>query len=74
MSDAKLVIFDLDGVLVDACEWHKDALNNALERVCNYKITEKDHKEVFNGIPTRIKLNILSERGIVDTKEHVLIN
>ena len=27
----KLVIFDMDGVLVDACEWHRIALNEALK-------------------------------------------
>ena len=26
----KLFIFDLDGVLVEACDWHRDALNEAL--------------------------------------------
>ena len=29
----KAVIFDLDGVLVEAKEWHKDALNQALESI-----------------------------------------
>ena len=26
----KLIIFDLDGVLVDACEWHYISLNKTL--------------------------------------------
>ena len=38
MKNLKLVIFDLDGVLVDACEWHQRALNEALMEVCNYSI------------------------------------
>ena len=27
----KAVLFDMDGVLIDATEWHYDALNEALE-------------------------------------------
>lgn len=34
----KLIIFDLDGVLVDACEWHRIALNLALKERCSYEI------------------------------------
>jgi len=55
----KLFIFDLDGVLVDACDWHRDALNEALLKVSNCVITEQEHIKVFNGIPTRKKLSIL---------------
>ena len=58
-SSKKLVIFDLDGVLVDACDWHRDALNEALLEVSNTSIEEKEHVSTFNGIPTRKKLEIL---------------
>lgn len=61
----KLIIFDMDGVLVDACEWHRIALNEALKEVCNYEITLEEHYSIFNGIPTRTKLSILNDRGIV---------
>jgi beta-phosphoglucomutase len=70
MSAIKMVIFDLDGVLVDACEWHKEALNSALEEVCNYKISEEDHTTTFNGIPTRVKLSILTEMGVLSHSMH----
>jgi len=69
----KLVIFDLDGVLVDACEWHRIALNEALNEVCGYKISEEDHYSTFNGIPTRVKLNKLSDMGIVKPEDHVSV-
>ena len=59
----KLVIFDMDGVLVDACEWHKDALNAALLELCNYKISEEEYYSVFNGLPTKTKLQKLSGQG-----------
>lgn len=70
----KLFIFDLDGVLVDACEWHKDALNEALIETVNYSITTEEHISTFNGIPTREKLKILSARGIVPTELHDTIS
>jgi HAD superfamily hydrolase (TIGR01509 family) len=70
----KLFIFDLDGVLVDACNWHRDALNEALLETCSYSITEEEHLSTFNGIPTREKLCILTKRGIVEAKDHQKIN
>lgn len=73
-EELKLVIFDMDGVLVDACEWHKDALNMALKEVCNYKISDDQHYSIFNGLPTSKKLEKLSEMGVVDPKHHEKIN
>jgi len=61
----KLVIFDLDGVLVDACEWHRVALNEALVECCDYSISMEDHNSVFNGIPTKVKLKKLVEMGAI---------
>lgn len=61
-----LIIFDMDGVLVDACEWHRTALNDALKEVCNYEISIQDHYNIFNGIPTKVKLKKLSEMGIIE--------
>lgn len=72
----KLVIFDMDGVLVDACDWHKDAFNQALEELCGYKISDEEHYAEFNGLPTKTKLAKLAEKGIVkeDKKLHKEIN
>jgi HAD superfamily hydrolase (TIGR01509 family) len=66
----KLVIFDLDGVLVDACEWHRIALNEALKEVCNYEISLSDHRSTFNGLPTKVKLEKLIEEGKIQQKDH----
>jgi beta-phosphoglucomutase len=63
----KLVIFDMDGVLVDACEWHRIALNEALQEICNYEISLEEHYNEFNGLPTRIKLNKLKEKNIIQS-------
>lgn len=61
----ELIIFDMDGVLIDACEWHRVALNEALKEVCNYEISLEEHYKEFNGIPTKIKLKKLADYGIV---------
>tara|TARA_A100001011_G_scaffold397512_1_gene498738 strand:- start:4388 stop:4990 length:603 start_codon:yes stop_codon:yes gene_type:complete len=60
-----MVIFDLDGVLVDACEWHRRALNEALYDECSYKISIDDHKSNFNGLPTKVKLDKLISMGLI---------
>jgi HAD superfamily hydrolase (TIGR01509 family) len=66
----KLVIFDLDGVLVDACEWHRAALNQALKEACDYEISLEDHYSTFNGIPTKVKLQKLTKMGILRESDH----
>jgi HAD superfamily hydrolase (TIGR01509 family) len=70
----KLVIFDMDGVLVDACGWHKDALNEALEEICGYVIPDQEHYSTFNGLPTRTKLHKLTEMGIIAADRHELVS
>ena len=65
-----LVIFDLDGVLVDACEWHRVALKKALKKVCNYEISLADHYSTFNGIPTKAKLNKLTDVNVLRPELH----
>tara|TARA_Y100000296_G_C5032852_1_gene185747 strand:+ start:44 stop:646 length:603 start_codon:yes stop_codon:yes gene_type:complete len=66
-----MFIFDLDGVLVDACDWHKDALNEALKQVCGYQISQEEHIKTFNGLPTKTKLQILSENNILHRDKHI---
>jgi len=61
----KAVLFDLDGVLVDACDWHYEALNRALKQVANYEISREDHNSNYNGLPTKRKLKRLSELGVI---------
>jgi beta-phosphoglucomutase len=61
----KAVLFDLDGVLVDACHWHYEALNRALKEVANYIISEEDHFATYNGLPTLTKLKILEDKHII---------
>ena len=46
------------------------ALNNALKEVCNYEISLEDHYKHFNGAPTKVKLNRLTEQGIISVEQH----
>jgi beta-phosphoglucomutase len=64
-TSIKAILFDLDGVLVDACDWHYHALNGALKKNCGITINRKDHEETFNGIPTKKKLEILEGRKLI---------
>lgn len=69
----KAVLFDMDGVLIDAKEWHFEALNQALT-VFGMEISRYDHLVTFDGLPTRKKLQMLTlERGL-PTGLHGLIN
>lgn len=65
----KLITFDMDGVLVDACEWHRVCLNLALKEISNYEISLEEHYTTFNGIPTKKKLQILESKGIINLKD-----
>ncbi len=67
------VIFDLDGVLIDATEWHYVALNRALT-LFGFSILRHEHLSVFNGLPTRKKLEILSVEKGLPSGLHDLIN
>ena len=53
------VLFDLDGVLVDACDWHYLSLNRALEEVVGFSISREEHTSTYNGLPTKVKLEML---------------
>ena len=59
----KLIAFDLDGVLIDAKDIHSDALNTALVEIDHkYVISESEHLSIFDGLPTRKKLQMLTDR------------
>ncbi|MEI6427147.1 MAG: HAD family phosphatase [Pseudanabaena sp. ELA607] len=73
MSQIKAVIFDMDGVLIDAKDWHYEALNRALE-LFGYSISRYDHLVTFDGLPTRRKLEILSKERGLPTSLHSFLN
>jgi HAD superfamily hydrolase (TIGR01509 family) len=58
------VVFDMDGVLIDAREWHYEALNRALA-LLGYEITRYEHLSTYDGLPTKQKLQMLTvEHGL----------
>ena len=69
----KTILFDMDGVLIEAKDWHYEALNRALE-IFGYHITREEHLTTFDGLPTRDKLKILSKRSSLPVELHQLIN
>lgn len=61
----KLIIFDLDGVLVDTKELHYLSLNRALKEYApEYVISPEDHLSTYDGLPTTRKLQLLSSHGL----------
>ena len=73
MSRITCVLFDLDGVLVDATEWHYDALNRAL-RLFGFDITRYEHLSGYNGLPTKKKLQMLSVEKGLPTALHAMLS
>jgi HAD superfamily hydrolase (TIGR01509 family) len=69
----RAILFDMDGVLIEAKEWHYEALNRAL-KLFGMPISRFDHLTSFDGLPTLRKLELLTlERGL--PKElHTFIN
>ena len=64
VNNIKSVIFDMDGVLIEAKDWHYEALNKALG-LFGIEISRYDHLVTYDGLPTKKKLEMLSiERGL----------
>jgi HAD superfamily hydrolase (TIGR01509 family) len=59
MEMIKLIIFDLDGVLVEAKNIHFDALNQALGE---FAIDWNEHLSIYDGLKTNQKLEMLHKR------------
>jgi len=64
----KLILFDLDGVLIRAKDIHYNALNKALGK--KYKITMEEHHGRYDGLPTDAKLNMLTIDKNLPIKKH----
>ena len=63
-KEIRAIVFDMDGVLIEAKDWHYEALNKAL-RLFGYEISRYDHLVTYDGLPTSKKLEMLSlEKGL----------
>ncbi|EPQ6836156.1 HAD family hydrolase [Vibrio cholerae] len=69
----RAILFDMDGVLIEAKEWHYDALNKALE-LFSMPISRFDHITTFDGLPTKNKLKLLSKEKNLPEELHDFIN
>ena len=64
----KVIIFDLDGVLVDTKLIHFEALNSALKKYNFEEISIDDHVKIFDGLPTIEKLKLLKKNKKIPKK------
>jgi beta-phosphoglucomutase len=69
----RAVVFDMDGVLIEAKDWHYDALNRALG-LFGYEIPRADHLNSYDGLPTAMKLELLSADNGLPVGLHAFIN
>lgn len=73
MEKIKAILFDMDGVLIEAKDWHYEALNRALG-LFGLGISRYDHLHTFDGLPTKVKLKMLSEQYYLPEELHGFIN
>jgi len=69
----KGILFDMDGVLVDAKEWHYEALNDALA-LFGMEISRVEHLSAYDGLPTKKKLEMLTKIRDLPVQLHTLLN
>lgn len=70
----KLILFDLDGVLVEAKNIHYEALNKALEEINpEYTISEHEHLTLYDGLKTTQKLELLTLNKGLSTDHYTRI-
>ena len=60
MKKIKLIIFDLDGVLIEAKDIHYKSLNKALGK--KYSISWNEHLSTYDGLKTTQKLDMLQNQ------------
>lgn len=62
----KLIIFDLDGVLIESRNLHYEALNSALADIDKkYIINKEEHLSTYDGLNTTKKLRLLTtDKGL----------
>jgi len=70
----KVIIFDLDGVLVDTKKIHYEALNIALNKYGFSPVSLDDHNKIYDGLPTSEKLKLLNKKKILPVKYFSKIN
>lgn len=72
-SNKKFLLIDVDGTICETKEMHYLALNKALNEVCNLSISLEDHKNIFEGLSTDSKLQILENKKVINKNDFSLI-
>lgn len=67
------IVFDMDGTLIEAKDWHYLALNEALG-IFGEEISRDEHVGEFDGLPTRVKLEMLERRGRLPAHLHGIVS
>lgn len=67
----RLIVFDLDGVLLDAKSIHFDALNEALGS--DYQIGWNEHLSIYDGLKTSQKLEMLTQKKGLPITSHLSV-
>ena len=73
MNKIKAILFDMDGVLIEAKDWHYEALNRALG-LFGMAISRYDHLVTYDGLPTKKKLEMLSRERNLPAALHPFLN
>lgn len=61
-ENIKLIVFDLDGTLIDSRDTHYEALNRALLSINEkYVINREEHLSTYDGLSTTKKLKLLTK-------------
>lgn len=68
----RCILFDLDGVLVDAADWHRGAFDYALIYHGFEPLGDEEHEKRFNGLSTRKKISMLVEEDRLPTGTNLL--
>lgn len=67
----KLVLFDLDGVLINAKQIHFESLNKALAEYDEaFVISEEEHLKIYDGHKTQQKLDMLTNNKGLPVSAH----
>ena len=73
MNQIKAILFDMDGVLIDAKEWHFMAFNRAL-KLFGLDLNHQEHILKYDGLPTKDKLELLTLEKDLPKSLHSFIN
>jgi len=64
----KLIVFDLDGTLVESKDMHYRTLNSALPE--EYRLSMDEHLSTYDGLPTKKKLELLTRLKGLPVESH----